>query len=586
MLPGFHPDPSCIFVREWNDTFFCASSSFNAFPGIPVHASKDLQNWKLIGNVLNREEQLPTLADTNSSTSGIWAPTIRYSNGTFWLVTTLVFDDTRPDNDSTRWDNILFNSTNPYDPASWSIATHFPFFGYDTSPFWDTDGQAYIVGSHFYRVYPGLELAPIDLSTGELLEDWQIIWNGAAGAEAPEGPHLYYHPDESNATATTTHDDGGGCYYLLVAEGGTGYGHRVDMARSRALLGPYDGDPADPELTAANTTNYFQTVGHADVFQDASDNWWGVALSTRGGPASDTHPMGRETVLTAVSWDIANNNSTQGSFPIWTPITGEESVWALPPVDKYIPCGLGPWIDEGDDFNFPPGSDLPPHFTYYRFPNASSFAVSPDAGHANTLRLLPSSSNLTGLDGTSALGGQTFVGRRQQDTLFTYRATLVEYAPTEVGEEAGVTAFLTQDHHLDLGVVVSPSLSSSSSANESSTGDAEPVLQLRYRGISAVAVPAPVVTPLPDAWLGKPLVFEIKAPNETHFAFSVGLACEDGDGDEEELQTIVYVPNNALSYGFTGTFLGIYATSNGGNGTTAAYFSDWRYLPQGQIRDY
>lgn len=49
ILPGFHPDPSCIFVPEWADTFFCASSSFNAFPGIPIHASQDLQNWKLIG---------------------------------------------------------------------------------------------------------------------------------------------------------------------------------------------------------------------------------------------------------------------------------------------------------------------------------------------------------------------------------------------------------------------------------------------------------------------------------------------------------------------------------------------------------
>jgi beta-xylosidase len=68
VLPGFHPDPSCIFVPELDDTFFCASSSFNAFPGIPIHASKDLQNWKLIGNVLNREAQLPGLGAVNSST--------------------------------------------------------------------------------------------------------------------------------------------------------------------------------------------------------------------------------------------------------------------------------------------------------------------------------------------------------------------------------------------------------------------------------------------------------------------------------------------------------------------------------------
>lgn len=68
ILPGFHPDPSCIFVPEHDDTFFCASSSFNAFPGIPIHASKDLQNWRLVGHVLNRREQLPRLAETNRST--------------------------------------------------------------------------------------------------------------------------------------------------------------------------------------------------------------------------------------------------------------------------------------------------------------------------------------------------------------------------------------------------------------------------------------------------------------------------------------------------------------------------------------
>lgn len=105
ILPGFHPDPSCIFVPDWDDTFFFASSSFNAFPGIPLHASKDLQNWKLIGHVLNRREQLPRLAETNRSTSGIWAPTLRFKNDTFWLLTTLV-DDDRPQSDSSRWDNV------------------------------------------------------------------------------------------------------------------------------------------------------------------------------------------------------------------------------------------------------------------------------------------------------------------------------------------------------------------------------------------------------------------------------------------------------------------------------------------------
>ena len=111
ILPGFHPDPSCIFVPEWNNTFFCASSSFEAFPGIPIHASRDLQNWKLVSNALSRPEQLPDLAITNRSTSGIWAPAIRYHEGTFWILTTLVFDN-KTESDFSRWDNVCLARRN------------------------------------------------------------------------------------------------------------------------------------------------------------------------------------------------------------------------------------------------------------------------------------------------------------------------------------------------------------------------------------------------------------------------------------------------------------------------------------------
>lgn len=105
IFPGFHPDPSCIFVPDWDDTYFCAASSFNAFPGLPIHASKDLRDWRLAGYALNREEQLPRLAETNRSTSGIWAPTLRYEDGVFWIFTTLV-DDEKEQDDASRWDNV------------------------------------------------------------------------------------------------------------------------------------------------------------------------------------------------------------------------------------------------------------------------------------------------------------------------------------------------------------------------------------------------------------------------------------------------------------------------------------------------
>ncbi|ROV91254.1 hypothetical protein VPNG_09685 [Cytospora leucostoma] len=520
ILPGFHPDPSCIYVHDWNETFFCASSTFNAFPGIPIHASKDLQNWKLIGNVLNREEQLPGLAYTNGSTSGIWAPSIRYHNGTFWIVTTLVYDD-RAKTDSSRWDNIIFKSQDPFNQSSWTNAVSFNFTGYDTSPFWDDDGKSYIVGSHYWHIYPALQLAEANLETGEV-GDWQTLWNGTGG-KAPEGPHLFLKDD---------------WYYLLAAEGGTGLDHRATIARSRSLEGPYESDPANPILTSANSSSYFQTVGHSDLFQDPSGNWWGVALSTRSGPEYTNYPMGRETVLTPATWD-------EGEFPVLSKVSGLESGWPLPPANKDV-GGAGPWISVGDDVDFTPGSTLPAHFTYWRYPNQDSYTISPE-GHPDTLRLKPSRLNLTALNGAYAgpeLGGQTFVGRRQQDTLFSYSVNL-DYSPSVLGEEAGVTVFLTQDHHLDLGVVLLP-------ANESTVHSPGIGLErrgaaaaltphIRFRGISSEAVPDPIVAPLPSGWLSSSLKLEIKAVNTTHYSFSVGPA-----NDEPQIETVLYVSNDVV----------------------------------------
>lgn len=326
--------------------------------------------------------------------------------------------------------------------------------------------------------------------------------------------------------------------------------HMVTMARSKDLLGPYESDPANPELTNANTTSYFQTVGHADLFQDKAGNWWGVALSTRSGPGDRYYPMGRETVMTAVTWE-------EGEFPVWTNISGEINGWALPPENKDL-GGTGPFIDQGDDVDFAPGSDLPAHFTYWRYPDPEKFSVSPK-GHPNTLRLSPSRLNLTALNGNYAgpdLGGQTFVGRRQQDTLFTYRVDL-DYSPASEGEEAGVSVFLTQNHHLDIGVVLLPAGESTAAfpgepaPEPGSGGGAEELIpQVRFRGISSVTAPATVVAPVPAAWRGSPLSLEVKAANMTHYAFSVGPA-----GAQSLAQTLVTSSSDAVSWGFTGKHL-------------------------------
>lgn len=218
-------------------------------------------------------------------------------------------------------------------------------------------------------------------------------------------------------------------------------------------------------------------------------------------------------------------------------------------MDKYLP-GPGPFINEGDEIDFAPGSTIPAHFTYWRYPNESSFQISPE-GRPNTLQLHPSTLNLTGLNGNYAgPGGQTFVGRRQQDTLFTYRVTL-DYVPTTLDEEAGATVFLTQNHHLDLGVVLLPANQSTGTIAGTTFPEPEDssalIPQIRYRGVSGVAVPEPIIVPVPDTWVGGPLTFEIQAINSTHYSFSVGPA-----DAPSQMQTILYASNSALSYGFTG----------------------------------
>lgn len=275
ILPGWNSDPSCTFVKELDNTFFCTVSSFLAFPGVPVYASKDLVNWKLASNALTRPEQLPELSRNSQQNEGIWASTIRYHEGTLYLITSYVswYEGWGPK-------ILLFTTTDPYDDASWTGPLHVENPANDIDPdlFWD-NGKVYM------SVAAGIYVSEIDLSTGTATEPSRV-WNGT-GDRNPEGPH-FYHKDS---------------YFLMIGEGGTETNHSVTIARSEDFKGPFVGAPQNPILTAKNTDRYFQTVGHADLFQDASGNWWGVALATRSGPDWEIYPMGRETVLFAVNWE-------------------------------------------------------------------------------------------------------------------------------------------------------------------------------------------------------------------------------------------------------------------------------------------
>ena len=138
ILPGWHSDPSCIFVAEKHNSFFCATSSFLAFPGMPIYTSKDLINWRISSHVFSRQSQAPQIGNTTVQNGGLWATTIRYHDGKFYAMVAytpeIPFVVT----------GFIFTTTDPYDSSAWSDPLVFPLLDIDPNLFWDDDGTTYL----------------------------------------------------------------------------------------------------------------------------------------------------------------------------------------------------------------------------------------------------------------------------------------------------------------------------------------------------------------------------------------------------------------------------------------------------------
>lgn len=492
ILPGWHSDPSCVFVAELDNTFFCTTSTFLVYPGCPIYSSKDLIHWKLVSHAINRPSQAPQLATVNTwQQEGIYASTLRYHDGKFWLITSFV---------STKGglgvDLLLFSTPDIYDEAQWSDPVYAgnPKNNIDPDIFWDDDGTAYMA------IAAGIYISTLDTSTGAV-SDPVATWNGT-GERNPEGPHLYKKD---------------GYYYLLIAEAGTEINHTVTIARSKDVYGPYESNPNNPILTNKHTNEYFQTVGHADLFQDSNGNWWGVALSTRSGPEWVNYPMGRETVLYAARWD-------EGEWPVLNPVRGIESGPLPFGGNNRNVKGVGPWVDAGDVVDFTPGSAIPFHFIHWRTPPNLDvdYVVSPK-GHRNTLQLRASRANLTADAGfTPGVEGQTFIARVQSHTLFSYSID-VSFDATAAEQEAGLTVFLTQFQHMDIGVVALPT----------SHGSSAIAPHIRFRidqtGKTNATSFEPIVLPVPSSWIGKPIRLQVDAKNDHEYVFSAASTTSPRD---------------------------------------------------------
>lgn len=525
VLPGWHSDPSCIQV---NGTFYCVTSTFISFPGLPIYASKDLLNWKLISHVWNRESQLPDYSwATEGQQQGMYAATIRIHDGVFYVICEYLGVPGKKA-------GVLFKSTNVFSDAAWSDPVLFDAPKIDPDIFWDDDGKVYVATQ-------GCQIQEMDINTGKM-GPMINLWNGTGGVW-PEGPHIYKKD---------------GWYYIMIAEGGTAQDHAVTIARSRNLKGPYTPNPANPILTNRGTQEYFQTVGHADLFQDAQGNWWGMALATRSGPEYKSYPMGRETVLFPVTWPT-------GEWPILEPVRGKMNGWPLPAPSRDVP-GTGPWNSDPDVYDFPLGSSIPANLVYWRVPQPNDFLVT-----NRGLRLRLRRNDLTGAPGGNYTGARaiSFIGRRQTHSTFTFSVDLSFYPVMErsTRQEAGITAFLTQAAHIHLGVVL-----------------INKTLTLRFKDTKGQLNTKPV----PTEWLEKPIRLQIQALTPHEYTFSAALA-----GDEASRIVMGKASAELLSGGsgsFVGTLLGVYATCNG-DGTerqcdpgsvAGSYFNRWRYTGEEQ----
>ncbi|KAF3020081.1 hypothetical protein E8E14_002514 [Neopestalotiopsis sp. 37M] len=450
----------CIRLRTLPRYF--RAEKYITFPGIPIYASEDLINWRLASHVWSRDSQLQGISwNTTATQGGLYAPTLRFHDGVFYVASVYIVSTVDID-----VFGAVFKSADPFDIDGWSDPARFDTsWRIDPDLFWDDDGTLYVTTS-------GILLQTLDLDTGEVGESVSI-WNGTGG-ESPEGPHIYKKD---------------GWYYLIIAEGGTALNHSVTIARSENITGPYNTYDQNPILTNRGTDEYFQTVGHADLFQDTNGNWWGMCLSTRSGPDYEVYPMGREAALFAVSWDV-------GSWPVLEPVRGTMSGWELPVAPSNVTV-RGVLNSAPDVYDFNTSSDSPLNFVYPRLP-PSTVVMSDDGQH-----------------------GISFISRAQTDTIFQFSVDML-FNPQAVQEEAGVSIFLTQYDHIDLGIVLLDT--TNQTTIQRSKCDANTRMYFHFNTQSTINGETSQLSPVPESWAAHAIRLEILSSNSTYTFFASSVS--------------------------------------------------------------
>ena len=414
ILRGFNPDPSILRV---GDDYYIATSTFEWFPGVQIHHSKDLVNWRLLTHPLTRRSQLSMRGDGDSG--GIWAPCLTYSDGVYYLIYTDVkaFSMTAAFKDT---HNYLVTATDILGP--WSEPTHLNSSGFDPSLFHDADGRKWFLNMLWdhrqgKNQFGGILLQEFDPVARKLTGTVKNIFRGTQ-LMVTEGPHVYQRD---------------GWYYLLTAEGGTGFEHAATIARSRNLAGPYEVHPQNPLLTAWGRPQLeLQKAGHASLVETQTGEWYMAHLCGRpiepGGERGFCN-LGRETALQKLIWGDDG----------WPRVVGGGNVPLLNvPAPKLSPH---PWpaVNPRDDFDAP---ELGIDWQTLREPADPSWL---------SLTERPGFLRLCGLESPNSVHRQSLIGRRLQ----AFRAeatTCLEFEPEHFQQMAGLSAYYDSRHWVYLRV--------------------------------------------------------------------------------------------------------------------------------------
>ena len=547
IISGSYPDPSICKVGE---DFYLVNSSFEYFPGLPIHHSKDLVNWELVGYGLHREAQCSgkmNLINVQSN-GGIHAPSIRYHDGFFYIITTNVYSPAV--GEPAQMINFIITSKNIEGP--WSdpkIIDGAP--GIDPDIIFD-DNKVWYVGTHSpdnpkFNGEGEIWLQELNPTNWSLIGKRHFLWRGALyfGTWA-EGPHIYKR---------------NGYYYLLIAEGGTSLNHGVMVAVSSKITGPYVPNDRNPILTSRHLSNdyWVNSVGHGDLIELANDRWYMVILGIRSEIKTFSN-MGRETHLAPVIWekesfdwqyDSIDTEWSQLSkkdhfeklrrvnyeWPVCSPITGR--------LEKYYPLPFSNSTQNIkkrflDDFG---NTKLDLEWNFRRVPNLNTYEMKTEKGF---LRLFASPNIIEERSRCSILG------IRQKESQFSFTAKML-FNPKSDQVQSGISLFQKDDNYITYTIEKTKQ---------------NYILKLVVKEKNSL--PITIKKDFLPSYEGS-IIFKITSDNKVYkYFFSI-----------DDSKTFHFFAENdadvILCKSYTGTYCGLYATSNGKHVTEYADY-DWVIL--------